>query len=270
MNRALKIILISLSTIFSIGFLFIEPVHAAIPFVVEFQKGSSVPLFSEANFVPGSNVSRWIKVTNNTNNILKIATKATNVINDEGLGDVLNLEIKNGGVSLYNDTLKHFFDAGEVFLSDAAGNGTLNQYDYIVSFNNDSENVYQGKHLGFDILIGYEGDTTNDQTYTYIGGDFSTTTTTLTATTTTTTTIATTTTTRPGIVAGAQTEDLSSEGGVEQGAQNTTTTTTTTPGVVLGAATEENNFNWFWFFVGIILVGGGLYLFFKRRRHNRK
>lgn len=267
MNKALKIILISLSTIFSIGLLFVEPVRADAPFVVEFQNGPSIPLFSETNFIPGADVSRWIKVTNNTANILKIATKATNVINDEGLGDVLNLEIKNGGVSLYNNTLKHFFDAGEVFLSDTAGSGT-NQYDYIVSFNYDSGNAYQGKHLGFDILIGYEGDTTNDQTYTYTSGGFSTTTTlAIAATTTTTTTI----TTRPGIVAGAQTEDSSSEGGVEeQGAQNTTITTIATPGMVLGAATGKNDFNWFWFFAGIISVSGGLYLFFKHRRHIRK
>lgn len=235
MNKALKTILISLTAIFSIGLLFAEPVHAVSNFVVEFQNGPSIPLFSEANFVPGENVSRWIKVTNNTVNSLKIATKATNVINDEGLGDVLNLEIKNGGVSLYNNTLKHFFDSGEVFLSDAAGNGTLNQYDYIISFNNNSGNEYQGKHLGFDILIGYKEDIINDQTYTYIGGggggSYSST---------------TTVTTEPGRVEGITTESepleegIAQEGGVLGETQNTNNVTTTTiPGLILGAATEQ-------------------------------
>lgn len=242
MNKVFKIILISLATIFSIGLLFVKPVQAQTVnnFVVQFPNGPSTPLFSEANFVPGANISSWIKIANNTNNILKIVTKATNIVNDDVInnkkfGDALNLEIKNGNTSFYNDTLSHFFSIGDISLPNLATGGVPIQYDYIISFDPNSGNEYQGKRLGFDISItGYDDSTPGGQTYTYVGGGFSTTTTT--NLTTTTTSI---TTTRPGVVAGAQTEDLSSEGGIRQGAQNTTTTTTTTPGVVLGAATER-------------------------------
>jgi hypothetical protein len=188
-----------------------------------------LPLFNETNFLPGDNISRWIKVTNNSSNNFKIATKADNVING-GLGDVLNLEIKKGGTSLYNNTLSNFFNAGEVFLSDLAGYGTQTQYDYIISFDSSSGNIYQGKNLSFDILIGYQGSAPSGETYTFIGGGggFS-------GQYETTTTISPTTTitTIPGEVAGEATEREFFEDGGEEGFSGTTTTTTL-PGLVFG------------------------------------
>ena len=45
------------------------------------------PLFSEANFLPGDSVIRYIRVKNNSTGIFKIATKADKWINNDALGD---------------------------------------------------------------------------------------------------------------------------------------------------------------------------------------
>jgi len=186
-------------------------------FEVDFQYNPPLPLFSEANFLPGDSVTRYIKVKNNSTDVFKIATKADNWI-DDGLGDVLNLEIKEGGVSLYNKKLSEFFSNGEVFLSDLAGNGTPAQYDYIISFNPVAGNAYQGKNLKFDILIGYQSPAPSGGTYTFVGGGYS-----------TTTTISSTTTTIPGEVRGEATKREFFEEGGEEKLPETTTTTTITP-----------------------------------------
>ena len=153
------------------------------------------PLFKEANFLPGDSVSRYIIITNKTTSVLKIATKADQWVDSDGLGDMLNIEIKQGSVSYYNDTLSNFFNICMVILTDLAGSGTKVQYDYIISFDSAAGNTYQGKSLRFDILIGYESYPSKSKTYTFVGGGRS-----------TTTTISTTTTTIPGEVRGEATK----------------------------------------------------------------
>lgn len=118
----------------------------------------SDPLFGEANFLPGDDVTRFAKVTNNTSDTKKIAVEAINVSDPDGLGDVLNLKITEGPTELYNDTLSQFFADGETFLSELAGGGTQTQYDFTVSFDELSGDSYQEKSLGFDILIGFQGE----------------------------------------------------------------------------------------------------------------
>jgi len=121
--------------------------------IVEFEK---TPLFDEVNFLPGQGVSRLVKVTNNSGQPQRIATEAINVSDPNRLGDVLNLEIKEGGITRYNDTFSKFFTAGEIYLSDL-GSGEQIQYDFIVTFYSGAGNPFQGKSLGFDILIGFQG-----------------------------------------------------------------------------------------------------------------
>jgi len=123
--------------------------------VVEFETGNA-PLFNEANFLPGEGVSRWVKVTNNSGQAQRIATQPLNITDLNRLGDVLNLEIKEGGVVRYNNALSTFFAGGENYLSDLA-NGATSQYDFTISFYSGSQNTFQGKSLGFDILIGFQG-----------------------------------------------------------------------------------------------------------------
>jgi hypothetical protein len=121
--------------------------------VVEFQQ---TPLFNEANFLPGEGITRWAKVTNNSGQTQRIAVQPLNITDLNRLGDVLNLEIKEGGVTRYNNALSTFFAGGENYLSDLA-NGATSQYDFTVSFYSGSQNTFQGKTLGFDILIGFQG-----------------------------------------------------------------------------------------------------------------
>ncbi len=121
--------------------------------VVEFQQ---TPLFKEANFLPGEGVSHWVKVTNNSGQTQRIATQPLNITDPNHLGDVLNLVIKEGGTTLYSKPFSTFFNAGEEFLSNLA-NGANTQYDFTVSFYSGTQNTFQGKSLGFDILIGFQG-----------------------------------------------------------------------------------------------------------------
>jgi len=90
--------------------------------------------------------------------LIFIATEAINVSDPDRLGDVLNLEIKEGGVTRYNNALSQFFNAGEVYLSELAGDGTQTQYDFIVTFYSGAQNTFQGKSLEFDILVGFQGE----------------------------------------------------------------------------------------------------------------
>ena len=114
------------------------------------------PMFGEVNFMPGDNVSAWAQVINNSGQNKRIIVEAINVLNPDGLGDVLNLEIKKAGITIYSNPLSTFFNTGEVYLSDLAGNGNQVKYDFIVSFFSGTQNSFQGKSLGFDILIGFQ------------------------------------------------------------------------------------------------------------------
>lgn len=111
--------------------------------------------------MPGNEVVRWIKVTNNAAESKNIITEAINTSNPDGLGNILNLVVKKDAEELYNNSLANFFSAGEVPLSSISGNGGSAQYDFIISFQNTGNN-YQGKIIGFDILIGFQGEEGGD------------------------------------------------------------------------------------------------------------
>ncbi len=155
MNKALKIILISSIAIFGVGFLLIPSSFAqAKDLNVQFEQ---TPLFDEANFLPGYNITRWVKVTNNSSTSQKIAAETIKERDPDNLASQMNIIIKEGATTLYNDTLASFFAAGEVFLSNLAGNSAQTQYDFIVTFDSATDNPYQGKSLGFDLLVGFQG-----------------------------------------------------------------------------------------------------------------
>ncbi|MBU4353628.1 hypothetical protein KKA18_02995, partial [Patescibacteria group bacterium] len=174
MNKIFKTILIILALApFAVGFLFALPANAQIDeLIVEYWTGTewkllTGSLFNEANFLPGEAVTRSVKVTNDSNLPQLIAIQALNVSNPiinigspARLGDVLILEIKENGVRRYKNDLSRFFSAGEITLSDSklAGKGAQAQYDFIVTFYAGANNPFQGKSLGFDILVGFQGE----------------------------------------------------------------------------------------------------------------
>jgi len=151
--KTLKTILIFSIAIFGAGFLFVSSAKAVDPLVVEFE---TTPLFSEANFLPGGEITSWARVTNTSGATQRIATQPLNITDLNRLGDVLNLVIKEGDKTLYNNALSNFFANGEVYLSDLA-NGINTQYDFTVSFYSGTQNTFQGKTLKFDILVGFQG-----------------------------------------------------------------------------------------------------------------
>ena len=154
-NLSYKKTLISLTlAVLGAGLFLANPVFAQ-SLTVEFEQ---IPLFYEANFLPGQAVTRWVKVTNNSDSSQRIATEAIKVSDPDRLGDVLNLEIKEGSKVLYSNPLSTFFNVGEVFLSNLTGDGGNTQYDFSVSFYSGTQNPFQGKSLGFDILIGFLGE----------------------------------------------------------------------------------------------------------------
>lgn len=123
--------------------------------VVEFE---NTPLFSGANFLPGDGIERYVRVTNNTGESKNIAVEAINITDLEDFGDVLHMLIKEDSTTHFDDTLSAFFAAGEISLSEVGSGGSTTQYDFTVTFDGGAGDVHQGKSLGFDILIGFQGE----------------------------------------------------------------------------------------------------------------
>ncbi len=113
------------------------------------------PMFSKDNFMPGETASASSFVTNTSGQPQRIAAEAINVIDPHGLSDGLSLTIKEGGNVRYDNSLAHFFNSGEVYLSDLS-TGQNTRYDFLVRFDAGSESP-QGAELGFDIIIGFQG-----------------------------------------------------------------------------------------------------------------
>jgi len=149
-----------LSLLIIVGFLFTVPslsfaVTSGLQVVFE-----KTPLFSEANFLPGEAISRWVKVTNNSGELQKIGVNVINFTpgcaNSYCLADALDLTIKNGSSDLYHGTLSDFYNAGEIYLSDLS-NGQTTQYDFSIVFLPESGNDYQSLSTSFDFEIGFFG-----------------------------------------------------------------------------------------------------------------
>ncbi|MDD2672663.1 MAG: fibronectin type III domain-containing protein [Syntrophales bacterium] len=165
MNKTIKTILILFTAFLGFGFISVLPINAqpADSLLIEFEQ---TPLFKEANFLPGNNVARQIKVTNNTGETKPIATEAINwfgfpdsgSIPADDLSRVLNIVIKEkGGSSLYGPaTLFDFYKKGETYLSDIA-DGSYKEYEFDISFSDNSGDDWQAKGTKFDIIIGSLG-----------------------------------------------------------------------------------------------------------------
>ena len=153
MNKITETILI-LTAIFGAGLM---PVSFAFVqtdnLVVEFE---TTPLYNEANFLPGEEVSRWVKVTNNGGQTQRIAAEVINKNDPDNFASRMNLTIAEGAAVIFNKTLAEFFNQGETYLSSLAS-GAQTQYDLKITFNSGSGNNYQEKNLGFDILVGFQG-----------------------------------------------------------------------------------------------------------------
>lgn len=154
MKKILKIIIVSVAVIIMLGgFANISFGQTTPPLSVSFQNN---PLFSEANFLPGSEVVRTVGVTNNSGVSQNVIVEAINAVDEGGLGDQLRLVIRSGETVLYNNTLGAFLRAGEIPLSiiGSLGNTT---YSFGVTFLSDANNDTQNAALGFDLCVGFSG-----------------------------------------------------------------------------------------------------------------
>ena len=121
MKNFLKILILPIAIITMLGGFASTVLAAPTDLEVEFQ---ATPLFNEANFLPGSEVSRWTKVKNNTPGPKPIIVETINESDPEGLADVFEIGIYENGIQRYaTTTLAAFFGAGEISLSDLAGGG---------------------------------------------------------------------------------------------------------------------------------------------------
>jgi hypothetical protein len=146
---------------------FAPRVFADAPLSVQFVPN---PLFVNPNFLPLDETSGTATVTNNSGTTQNIGTEAINVFDNDNFGNLLHLKIMEGSATLYDDSLADFFaTAGEYSLG-AIANGASRTFTYIVSFNDSSDNGYQGKTLGFDVCIGFLGGETHCGD-TVIGGE---------------------------------------------------------------------------------------------------
>jgi hypothetical protein len=141
---------------------------------VEFEQ---TPLFGneEDNFLPGDSVVRWVKVTNNTGQSQKIATEAINYFGSLNPDDVPSNDLsrallitirKKGSGDIYygggDETLFDFYKNGETYLSDiAAAVGSVNEYEFKVSFPESEGDYWQGTTTKFDIIVGFQEEDSN-------------------------------------------------------------------------------------------------------------
>jgi hypothetical protein len=165
MNKIFKKLILSIFTILIIGS-FAGQANAQIPPTIQFE---NTPLFGEASFAPGNSVSRWVKITNNTDVVHRSVVRALSVNNDDNLGDVIMLEIKQGDVVIFNDTFSNFFAESEVILPQV-GIGETNTIDFIATFTSGAGNEYQNDNMNFSLNVGLEDVAESTDTTTTIGG----------------------------------------------------------------------------------------------------
>ncbi|MBI5405906.1 fibronectin type III domain-containing protein [Candidatus Kaiserbacteria bacterium] len=128
------------------------------------------PLFNKSNFLPLDSTAGTVTVTNNSGATQNVLTEAINVFDAGNFSALLHLSITGNSGTLFDDSLANFLStAGEVPLG-AIGNGESKTFTYNVSFIDSSDNSYQGKTLGFDVCVGFNGGTTRCGN-TVVGGE---------------------------------------------------------------------------------------------------
>ncbi len=144
------------------GLLLANPVQAGELLEVTFENEPE-PLFQKTNFLPGDEVSAWVKVENISGETQKIGVEIIDKLEppcqEYCLSDKLNLVITEGenGTPLVDGSLTTFYESGETYLSDLeAGEKTV--YYFYITFNPETNNNYQGSEAKFDIKIGAFGE----------------------------------------------------------------------------------------------------------------
>ncbi|MFH1170465.1 MAG: fibronectin type III domain-containing protein [Candidatus Vogelbacteria bacterium] len=115
------------------------------------------PLFNQTNFLPLDEASGAVTVTNNSGATQNILAEAINVSDNDNFGSLLRLEISSDNGIIFNNSLADFFSAAGEFPLGVIPNGEAKTFTFTISFINSNDNSYQGKTLGFDICVGFQG-----------------------------------------------------------------------------------------------------------------
>jgi len=157
MKNLIKVIVIILSLLL----LGIDSVQAGDLLEISFQNEPG-PMFQNTNFLPGDEVSAWVKVRNISSERQKIGVEIIDRLEppcqEYCLADQLNLIITEGkdGVPLVMGPLSTFYKNGETYLSDVEP-GEEKTYYFFIHFAPEASNSYQGLSAKFDIKIGAFG-----------------------------------------------------------------------------------------------------------------
>lgn len=163
-----KILILSIFTILIIGGFAPRVFADTPPLSVQFVQD---PLFDKPNFLPEDEASGTVTVTNNSGSSQTILTEANHVLDNDHFGNLLNLKIVGTSGTLFDNTLAYFLTtAGEYSLGTIA-NGETKTFTYTVTFINSSDNSYQGKTLGFDVCVGFQGGNATNCGNTAIGNE---------------------------------------------------------------------------------------------------
>lgn len=177
MNKAKTILIISIAILGAV-FLFSQLAKAQVDqLVVEYfsetenkWKPLKDPLFKITNFLPGQNITRLVRVTNNSDKPQRIAIEAINYpkpIPHNDLSRALMIIIREGLINLYGGSsatgpksLYNFYQdseaLSEIYLSNLES-GKTTQYSIILSFPLERGNEWQNVSTRFDLLIGFQG-----------------------------------------------------------------------------------------------------------------
>lgn len=150
----LKIIISLLFILASTGGIFIFPAKAENIIDAEFENS---PLFSESKILPGDSVTRWVKVSNQSEDIVNLTILVLEPTDPDNLGSKMNMQIKKGDDIIYRQPLSDFLSANSINIGSLYSGESVQLY-FTVSFDIQTGNEYQLKNLGFDIAINAQSD----------------------------------------------------------------------------------------------------------------
>lgn len=143
-------------SILIISVFWFSPVSAQNGLVVQFE---NTPLFNMNNLLAGDTVTGWIRATNNSGQAQDIGLDVIgfSTCNETYcLSDLINLEISQDNILLYQGTLMSFYGAGEIPLT-SVNNSQTTQYDLVAALSPQAPNNYQNLTTSFDFEIGLLG-----------------------------------------------------------------------------------------------------------------
>lgn len=150
-------------TILIISLSFSSPAFALIKKSGDIELITDEPLFpGSIAWYPGLRVEKSIQVKNRGTGTKKVEIEAMSELVSKNLADVLQFEVKEGTKTLYggtsSKTLKNFFDAQTLELSEIRVNDDGKTFALIVTMPLNTGNEYQGGRSSFDLRVGFPGD----------------------------------------------------------------------------------------------------------------